>query len=208
MRRSIDREDISSIPMGNLVSVAALSIAAGLLAGCGGSTPEQIAKATKDVQAAVTQVQQTAAQATGVSEGSVDLALNPPLKIGKCFARFTPKGATRPAVLQLMSYDDAKSEGFPSVLLWASGDAASATDLIGQTVTGHLFVQREPGGSIWSSSTLEPIAITVVQADLLSVTCEIKEVDVFRADGDETTKASGKLVGLWKEKRAEPGKGR
>lgn len=189
--------------MGNLVSVAALSIAAGLLVGCGGSTTDQIAKATKDVQTAVQQVQQTAAQATGISEGSVELSLNPPLKIGKCFARFTPKGAARPAVLQLMSYDDPESEEFPSVLLWATGDASSATDLIGQTVTGHVFVQREPGGSIWSSSTLEPIAVTVLQADLLSVTCELKEVEILRADGDESAKASGKLVGLWKDNRPE-----
>ena len=171
-----------------------------LLAGCGGSAPAQIAKATKDIQGAVQQVQQTAAQATGISEGSIELTLDAPLKTGKCFARFTPKGASRPAVVQMMSSASVESEEFPSVLLWATGDAASATDLVGKTLEGHLFVQREPGRGTWSSSTLQPIAIKVVQADLLSITCEVAEVEMAQADGDGSVKASGKFVGLWNGK--------
>lgn len=184
--------------MKKLATWAILMMAAGLLAGCGESAPAQIAQATKNVQAAVEQVQETAAQATGISVGSVELSLDGPLRIEQCFANFTPKGISRPGVLQLMTYEDPKEEGFPSVLLWASGDAASATELVGQTIEGHLFVQREAGRGTWSSSTLRPIAITVVQADLLSVTCEIADAEVARADGEQTVKASGKFIALWK----------
>jgi hypothetical protein len=173
------------------------SLAAASLAGCGDSAPAQLAKATKSVQDAVEQVQQTAAQATGISEGSIELTLDAPLKTDKCFARFTPKSVARPAVLQLRSYADETSEEFPSVLLWATGDAASAIDLVGQTIEGHLFIQRDTVRGIWSSPTLTPIKITVVQADLLSVTCEFTEADMLQADGDGAVKASGKLVALW-----------
>jgi hypothetical protein len=184
--------------MAKLATWAALVLAAGPFAGCGKSAPAQIAQATKNVQAAVEQVQETAAQATGISVGSVELSLDTPLRAEKCFATFTPKGISRPGVLQLMTYEDPKAEEFPSVLLWATGDAASAMELIGQTIEGHLFVQREAGRGTWSSSTLRPIAITVVHADPFSVTCEIADAEVVRADGAQSVKASGKFVALWK----------
>lgn len=179
-------------------------LAAWLLAGCGESAPAQLAKATKSVQNAVEQVQQTAAQATGISTGSIELTLDAPLKVEQCFARFTPKSAARPGVLQLFSYEDPLKEEFPSVMLWATCDAASATELVGKTVEGQLFVQRHPGSDLWRSSNLTPITISVVQADLLAVTCELKEVSVERVDDEGMAKASGKFIGLWREAAAKP----
>jgi hypothetical protein len=76
--------------------------------------------------------------------------------------------------------------------------------LVGKTVQGHLFVQREPSQSVWRTSTLEPITIRVVAADLLSVTCDIKEVALTRADAEQTCTASGRFVGLWKVPDAAP----
>jgi hypothetical protein len=184
--------------------LVALLAAAIVAAGCGDSAPTQIAKATKSVQDAVEQAQQTAAQATGISEGSIELTLDAPLKIEQCFARLTPQTAARPGVLQLFSYEDPQDEEFPSVMLWATCDAASASDLVGKTVEGQLFVQRKPGADLWRSSNLVPIAITVVQADLLSVTCEIKDATVERVDDNGQAKASGKLIGLWREAAAKP----
>lgn len=193
--------------MEKLACCAVLGMAAGALAGCGESAPAQIAQATKNVQAAVEQVQETAAQAAGISTGSIELSLDDPLRTEKCFATFTPKGISRPGVLQLMTYEDPKAEEFPSVLLWATGDAASATELVGQTIEGHLFVQRDAGRGTWSSSTLRPIAITVVHADPFSVTCEIADAEVVRADGEQSVKASGRFIALWKAAPAPPADG-
>jgi hypothetical protein len=193
--------------MANLANWAVLGMVAGALAGCGESAPAQVAKATKSVQAAVERVQETAAQTAGITQGSIELALDEPLRAEQCFATFAPKGISRPGVLQLMTYEDPKAEAFPSVLLWASGDAASATELVGQTIEGHLFVQREAGRGTWSSSTLRPVAITVVHADLFSVTCEIADAEVVRADGELSVKANGKFIALWRAAPAPPANG-
>jgi hypothetical protein len=191
------------------LAVASCTLAIVPLVGCGGSTSAEVAKAaTTKVQAAVEQVQETAAQASGISDGSVELTIDGPLKIDKCFARFTPKGATRPAVVQLMTYEDPASEDFPSLLLWARGDAVSATELVGQTLEGYLYVQRSHSGGLWSSSNLEPIAVKVLEADLLSVTCEIADAKVTRADGEGSAVASGKMVALWREPAANTSAGK
>jgi hypothetical protein len=182
-------------------------IATALLAGCGKSGSTKLADAGKQLQDVVDQAQQTAAQATGASQGSVELTLDKPLKLEQCFASFTPKGASRPAVLQLRTYEDIQSEKFPSVFLWATGNAASPEELAGQTLEGHLFVQRDLNSDVWATPTQRPIAITVSHVDLLSVTCEVKEVEMIRADAPATVAASGKLIALWKSHLSEPAAG-
>lgn len=189
-------------PYGKVVLLLSAAVFAG--SGCGGSSPAQIAKATKSVQATVQQAQETAAQAAGIDQGSVSLSLEGPVELKKCVAHFTPKSASRPAVLQLMSYEDPAKEEFPSVFLWATAEVINATELAGRTIQGHLFVQREPTRGLWSTSTTAPIAIKVVKADLLAVTCEITEAEVFPAAGERSTTVSGKLVGVWKAGSSAP----
>jgi len=66
-----------------------------------------------------------------------------------------------PGVLQLKSYHDASGESFPSMMFWARTSTIRPTELAGQKVTGHLFVQVEADGPVWHTPEDQAIELSI-----------------------------------------------
>jgi hypothetical protein len=179
-------------------------LASCLLSGCSCSSSTSQAPTAKPAEPIeiIEAVTQTVQAASGLSKGNVDLLINGPIKIDRCFARFTPPGHERPGVLQLMTYEKLnptyREEGLPSVLLWADVSAQKASELVGQSIPGHLFVQGETASVLFASPPTRPVEIKIAAVDAWSVTCEVKDVELTQVENEQPIKASGKLVGLWK----------
>ena len=101
--------------------------------------------------------------------GSADITLDAPFQSNACYAQFLHSTSGRPAVLQLQTYPDAERESFPSVFVRAQVSAASLAELANQTIAAQLFVQPQPDGATWAtSSDLVQLKVTSVDEKMLS----------------------------------------
>lgn len=136
------------------------------------------------------------AQAASGTGGSVDLALDPPLKIDVCLAKFQPAAFNRSAVIQFTTQKDpAVEETFPALYLWAEVKEANLQALVGKTIEGSLFVQRDKVKEIWHTSTAGPVAFQVSAVDALTITLKLENIPLERADGGQQATISGTIVG-------------
>ncbi|MDX1948524.1 MAG: hypothetical protein SFU86_24270 [Pirellulaceae bacterium] len=185
---------------------AVLVLFLSLFAGCSCSSTPAVSGVTKNDNPAPAPLQDLAnvlqGAATAMGTGNVEMNVEGEVKADRCFARFTPPANGRSGVLQLMTNEklnpDIRDEHFPAVLLWAEVQAASLAELNGQTITGHLFVQRDVNSLLYASPPSKPVAIKVASASALAVTCEVRDAELPQADGDKLAKANGKLVAVVK----------
>ncbi|ADB16349.1 hypothetical protein Psta_1674 [Pirellula staleyi DSM 6068] len=192
----------------NRRAVLGALLAAGVLAasGCGESggrarVPVPRASGDEDVEStglmgAIEGVARDAAQLATGARGSIDLTLDPPLKLDVCRALRTPSAAGRSGTLQLTSQLDPKEkETFPAVMVWADLGESSLEALVGKTVPATLFIQREETSGTWHSPLASPVMLQVAAVDSLTVTLKLENIPLARADGEEQVTINGTLVG-------------
>jgi uncharacterized lipoprotein NlpE involved in copper resistance len=119
----------------------------------------------------------------------IELALTPPIKTERCFAEFTPPSEEGEAVVQLKSYVDPAQEAFPSVFAAAETTAASASDLVNQTVAARVYVQLDEAGNMLDSGgytiqiTINKVEGTRIEGQVAGGTLE----DLASGDSAEVT---------------------
>ncbi len=142
-----------------------LLAALALAVGCGEDMSVE-----KAVDQGVEQVAQRAARAVEHVKqkanlaGQMDLDLNPPVQVKACYASLVVVGTDRPAVLQVRSYPDPQAELFPSVLIRAPVQVASAAELVGTTISAQVFVQPSEDGPVWHSRGPDFVQVRIDEA--------------------------------------------
>jgi hypothetical protein len=130
--------------------------------------------------------------------GSCELALDSPLTISACYFSLIPQGSERPAVLQLRSYRDAGpgQESQPSFLLQSQVKAASVSELVGQTVSGQLFVQRASDAPVWFCAPGDQVDLKVISVDGQQMTLEIAGGSLRNSQTSTNQTVTGKIVAV------------
>lgn len=128
--------------------------------------------------------------------GSCELSLDSPLTISACYFAFIPQGSGRPSVLQIRSYRDAAQDSFPSVLMQSQVKAGGLSELVGQTVSGQLFVQRGEGSPVWFCPPGAQIELKVVSLDDKLLNIEIVSGSLRNSQTGSNQTVTGKFSGV------------
>lgn len=160
-----------------------------LAAGCNNAKVKALANkakaaATKGAETVQKTVTEEVESAKGEIQEQVQMAgkmsldfLESPLETKACYARFVDQGSGRPTVFEMRSYRSPDVEEAPSVLFHAQIRANSLDELVGQVVSGRLFVQPAQQGPTYYSATGSPVEVTIksinkeektLQAEILS----------------------------------------
>lgn len=166
----------------------------------------QASKVGEQVQQQAEQVKQKVSEGAGKTSdlaqqqlqlaGDMQLTLDAPLKASACYVKFIPASAGRPSVLKLKSYRDAKSETFPSVLIQATVEAGSLTELRGQTVAAQMYVQTEASGPIWFADGGRPVQLTIATVEEKVVSAKIAGGTLLNATDGKQLPAAAQLNGV------------
>jgi hypothetical protein len=179
--------------------LAAVGLAGVLLAGCDNMSDLRIRKAA-DERAA-----RAARQVSGVVEkvqkvvkptGSLELTLDGPIKTRACYATLILSHSTRPAVLQLTSYENESAETFPSVMIRAEVVAAAPADLRGQSVVAQLFAQTTKDGPIRHTERGGGVELKIVEVSSDTITGEIVMGSVANTDTGQSIDITGKFTAI------------
>ena len=167
---------------------------------------EQINKGVEQAQQQADQVKQKisegASKASDTAQqqlqlaGDMQLTLDEPLKASACYVIFIPANAGRPSVLKVKSYRDAKTETFPSVLIQATVEAASLTELRGQTVAAQMYVQTEANGPIWFADGGRPVQLKIATVEDKVVSAQIAGGTLVNATDGKQLPAAAQLNGV------------
>ena len=167
---------------------------------------EQASKVGEQVQQQAEQVKQKVSEGASKASdsaqqqlqlaGDMQLTLDAPLKASACYVKFIPADAGRPSVLKLKSFRDVKSETFPSVLIQATVQAGSLTELRGQTVPAQMFVQTEANGPIWFADGARPVQLTIATVEEKVVSAKIAGGTLLNAADGKQVPATAQLNGV------------
>jgi len=172
-------------------------VAAGMLGllGCGDAklpTLDEVKQAASDSVESVQERAETAV--AGVRTGSIEIALDAPLKVAEGYARVARFSGNRPGTLQITSYADPVREKYPSVFLRADLPSGPATPLAGQTLQAIVYVQPVNGGPVWQSAA--PVEVRIAEADEKIVSGEIVRGEMVNTETEVTVQLSGKFTAV------------
>ncbi len=128
--------------------------------------------------------------------GSCQVALDTPITTTACYFTFLPQGSGRPSVLQLRSYRDASQESFPSIMLQSQVKAGGLSELVGQTVSAQLFVQKAQDAPVWFCPTGAHVDLKVVSVDDKQLNAEIVGGSVRNSQTGGDQSVTGKFSGV------------
>lgn len=131
-----------------------------------------------------------------VLAGSCELALDSSLTIPACYFAFIPQAPGRPSILQLRSYKDAGQASDPSFLLQSQVTAAGVSELVGQTVSGQLFVQKAQDAPVWFCAPGDKVDLKVLSADDKQMNLEIVGGSLRNSQTGTSQTVTGKIVAM------------
>jgi hypothetical protein len=183
-----------------------------LLTGCGGKVGdiassvkeaaqqgmESVTEKAKDIQQNMTAASQSATDTVKEElklAGKLELTVDQPVKTSACYASFTHVKAAHAGILQLQSYRDGPQESFPSVVVRAQSSAAAVSELAGQTLAAHLFVQSQPNGPIWFTQS-ELVQLKVTSVDRQTIQAEIVSGTLAHSGSGTTQAVAGTFQGV------------
>lgn len=188
-----------------LLGVCALLAALPFSAACSKEKLEELAdKAKQAVAEGADVAREKAAAVTDTAKeqlalaGSCELTLDSPLTISACYFSLIPQGAERPAVLQLRSYRDASpgQESHPSFLLQSQVKAAGVSELVGQSVSGQLFVQTAANAPVWFCAPGDKVDLKVISVDDKQINLEIVGGSLRNSQTGSNQSVTGKIVAI------------
>jgi hypothetical protein len=149
-----------------------------LLCGC---TKEEMNKVVDNVKAKTSSVvQETVAKV--IPMGSVKISLDENVEIPRCTVRLLTVGTGR-SLLQIRTYSETGKDGPQSVFFSGSTSANGLKALVGQTVSGQLFVQTNADQGIWQSDPQSPFKIKILSIKENEMFGEFMQSQMVRADG-------------------------
>jgi len=97
--------------------------------------------------------------------GQFRLTIDAPVETQVAQISLLQIGDGRRNVLQLRSYKELGKDSGPAVFYQAAVSADSVGSLVGQSVSGKMFVRGTAGGKLWSSVDEAPVTLTIEAID-------------------------------------------
>jgi hypothetical protein len=158
-----------------------------------GEVSQSVQETAKAAQQSAAQAAQTAQEQAGLA-GSVEITLDAPVKTQACYARLVAFRDGRPGMLQLTSHWLTPQEAFPSILIHAQTEAASLSELAGQTLAAQVFVMPQSGGPVWRTAEGETAQLKIVSVDDQSLKAELVGGTLIQVGGEQSATAFGPIV--------------
>lgn len=127
---------------------------------------EQVNKAKDSLSTAQENISKTAAQVSDkvaekvTADGQAKIKLDDELSIAASYVNLIPL-KDRGAVFQLRSYADPSTESFPAYFFQANTAANSIGSLVGQSVSGNLFVKKNAETATWMNAPGQAVTLTI-----------------------------------------------
>lgn len=162
--------------------------------------PNSVKDKAEEVQASVSDTVGDAAskavetvKEVAQTAGSAEIMLNREVQAGRCYASLHQPGENRPAILQLKSYRFEADESFPTFLFHAESPTGSWNELVGQEVTGQLFLQQQADGEVWYTQPDGLLTVKVISNQDGNVEAELISGTLVSTSGKTQPAASGKF---------------
>ena len=162
--------------------------------------PDSVKNKAQEVQESVQEtVEDTASKAmesvkqVAQIAGSAEIMLNREVRAGRCYVTLNQPGENRPAILELKSYQTETDESFPTFLFHAEASSASWNDLLGQEVSGQLFIQTEADGPVWFTSPDQLVKVKLISHEGGNVEAELVSGALSSTGGQSVPAVSGKF---------------
>jgi hypothetical protein len=130
--------------------------------------------------------------------GLIKLSMNAPVTLESCHGRVVAFTDGRPTIVQLTSYTGASGESFPSVMLRMLVSTTSPATMVGQTVKGELFVQLQPGGTVWCSPAGEFVDVSIVSFGRDALSVDITGGRLVASNSHEEVAIRGSMLAVLK----------
>lgn len=171
-----------------------------------GCSKEEIKEKLKQAQEKVESVAESTAKAVEdklPETGSITLDMSQPVETAnRANLELIVIGDGRPNVVQVLTYDPAKSSrSFPAVLLHGTTMATTAGSLANQTIDCDMYVQATPGGPTVMTKPGGSVAVTFGQLNVEenTLTARLGAADLISADNSPINIRSGELVAVVRE---------
>jgi hypothetical protein len=171
-----------------------------------GCSKEKFNELADKAKAAVTEQAEKVKEQAGVAKdaaketlalaGNFELDLDAPMTTSACYVEFIQQGSGRPNVLRMRSYRDAAKESFPSVMFHAPITAGGVSELVGQTIPGQLFVQKEANAPTWSCASGTNVEVKIVSVADKVLSAEIVGGAVVSSQSGADQPVTGKITGV------------
>lgn len=152
-------------------------------------------EAVTEVKETVTQTVDEVKEQTGLA-GKMELAVDGPVNVNACYVKFITSKSSRPNVLQVQSYRDADTEGFPSIFMHAKVTDTALAELAGKTVPLQLFIQKQENGPVWSSGAETPVQLKIDSVDENNVIGSIVGGEATETGKAAASQVTGTITGV------------
>ena len=96
---------------------------------------------------------------------------------------------------QVLRYQTAGDESFPSVFFRAEVSAGELGELVGQQVAGELYVQAVQEGPVWHSPDGQPVEVAITSVSDGAVEGEVRAGSLVNTDTGQSIPVTGKFNG-------------
>lgn len=170
------------------------------IAGLVGCEGEISMPSVADVKQAVTDTVSSGvevAKQTANAAGNIEVQIEgTPVSTSGCYAAVYPQSGGRPNILQVKSYHDSSAESFPSFFFRGHLTQRAPGELVGQTITGKVYVAAAKDGELWQTPEDQPGQLTVSTVDGDKFSGELRCALVSSVSGqrkESTAKLSGSI---------------
>lgn len=128
----------------------------------------------------------------------IEFALGADLKmtLSECHVKWIPARAGYPAAVQIKSYDDPKSESFPSLFIQAVAPGDDLEAIQGQTLDAVIHLADSANGEVWHTIATDPAQIVIRNSDASGrVVGEISAATLVQVSTQERYSGSGSFDG-------------
>ncbi len=125
-----------------------------------------------------------------------DLGADRKITLRECHVEWIPARAGYPAAVQIKSYEDAKSESFPSLFIQAVAPGDTLEAIRGQTLDAVIHLAESANGEVWHTVATDPAQIVIRNSDASGrVVGEISAATLVQVSTQEKLSASGSFDG-------------
>lgn len=130
----------------------------------------------------VKKISPSVTQAIDLSSGEAKFTLDQEVAINAAYGKLIQLAPGK-SVLLIRSYEMEKNETFPSFFFQADTTATSLSGLVGQTVSGKLFIQAAANGAVWSPVDGELVQLKLTGVEESTLVGEISGGKLINDDG-------------------------
>jgi hypothetical protein len=134
--------------------------------------------------------------ATSATTMEFDLGADRKITLPECHVQWIPARAGYPAAVQIKSYENAKSESFPSLFIQAEAPGDDLKAIRDQTLDAVIYLADGANGEVWHTIATDPAKVKITASDDSGrVVGKISAANLVQVSTQDKFVASGSFSG-------------